>query len=187
MSVEHRPTSPTCTRSRFLRRAAVFLARFEATLSLRARLVRTLAVIACALPAATPCEAASLIATSTSSAIFASGHKFQLHIANGYYWAVIDQDLATGPNVFSSPDAMSWTPLGSIFSFGVSTSTQRWATRFSGNTVIAFAYLNTTNIYAEIDLDTKAKALAACAVADKGAGSKPWRQQPALMAFLRGL
>jgi hypothetical protein len=35
-------------------------------------------VIACALPAAIPCEAASLIATSPSSAIFASGHKFQL-------------------------------------------------------------------------------------------------------------
>lgn len=46
--------------------------------------------------------------------------------------------------------------------------------------------LNTTNIYAEIDLDTKAKALAACAVADRASG-KPWRKQPDLMAFLRAL
>ena len=46
--------------------------------------------------------------------------------------------------------------------------------------------LNTTNIYAEIDLQTKAKALAACAVADPARG-KPWRKQPDLMAFLRGL
>lgn len=47
--------------------------------------------------------------------------------------------------------------------------------------------LNTTNIYAEIDLDTKARALAACAVTDKHASGKPWRKQPALMAFLRAL
>lgn len=47
--------------------------------------------------------------------------------------------------------------------------------------------LNTTNIYAEIDLDTKARALAACAVADTEAGGKPWCKQPALMAFLRAL
>jgi len=46
--------------------------------------------------------------------------------------------------------------------------------------------VNTTNIYAEIDLDTKAKALAACAVADR-ASDKPWRKQPELMAFLRAL
>lgn len=47
--------------------------------------------------------------------------------------------------------------------------------------------LNTTNIYAEIDLDTKAKALAACTVAETHGRAKPWRQQPALMAFLRAL
>jgi integrase/recombinase XerD len=47
--------------------------------------------------------------------------------------------------------------------------------------------LNTTNIYAEIDLETKAKALAACAVSDTRASGKPWRQQPDVMAFLRAL
>jgi site-specific recombinase XerD len=46
--------------------------------------------------------------------------------------------------------------------------------------------LNTTNIYAETDLETKAKALAACAVPNPGR-VKPWREQPGLMAFLRGL
>lgn len=47
--------------------------------------------------------------------------------------------------------------------------------------------LTTTNIYAETDLATKAHALATCAPATGGNVTKPWRQQPDLMAFLRGL
>lgn len=47
--------------------------------------------------------------------------------------------------------------------------------------------LDTTNIYAEIDLETKARALASCAVTDEKTQRKPWRKQPALMEFLRGL
>ena len=45
--------------------------------------------------------------------------------------------------------------------------------------------LNTTNIYAEIDLETKAKALATCAPAEEK--RTKWRNQPELMAFLRTL
>lgn len=45
--------------------------------------------------------------------------------------------------------------------------------------------LNTTNIYAEVDLETKAKALAACAPEEKPAAR--WRNQPEVMAFLRSL
>lgn len=47
--------------------------------------------------------------------------------------------------------------------------------------------LNTTNIYAETDLETKAHALATCAPATQGTRTKPWRDQPNLMKFLRGL
>ena len=47
--------------------------------------------------------------------------------------------------------------------------------------------LTTTNIYAETDLETKARALAACAPEADGKPKKPWRQQPDLMDFLRGL
>jgi site-specific recombinase XerD len=47
--------------------------------------------------------------------------------------------------------------------------------------------LDTTNIYAEIDLETKARALAACAIKDGKRSSKPWRQQPNLMEFLHAL
>ena len=47
--------------------------------------------------------------------------------------------------------------------------------------------INTTNIYAESDLATKAQALATCAVADKPPLKKHWRSQPGLMEFLRTL
>jgi site-specific recombinase XerD len=47
--------------------------------------------------------------------------------------------------------------------------------------------LTTTNIYAEIDLDMKAKALAMCQVTDQGKKKKHWREDPSLMAFLRSL
>jgi site-specific recombinase XerD len=46
--------------------------------------------------------------------------------------------------------------------------------------------LQTTNVYAEVDLETKAKALANCDVGDKGK-RKPWKEDSGLMAFLRSL
>jgi integrase/recombinase XerD len=47
--------------------------------------------------------------------------------------------------------------------------------------------LDTTNVYAEIDLETKAKALAACDIGASARRTKPWRTRPALMEFLHGL
>jgi len=47
--------------------------------------------------------------------------------------------------------------------------------------------INTTNIYAEIDLEMKAKALAKCEVVPQTQISPPWQTNPALMQFLRAL
>ena len=47
--------------------------------------------------------------------------------------------------------------------------------------------LDTTNIYAETDLEMKAKALAACEVTDANKPKRHWRDDPALMTFLRTL
>ena len=47
--------------------------------------------------------------------------------------------------------------------------------------------LTTTNIYAEINLETKARALAACEVESDAGEQKHWRDQPDLLAFLRTL
>ena len=46
--------------------------------------------------------------------------------------------------------------------------------------------LATTNIYAEVDLEMKAKALANCEVGGEEP-LKPWREQDDVMAFLRAL
>jgi integrase len=47
--------------------------------------------------------------------------------------------------------------------------------------------IETTNIYAEIDLEMKAKALAHCEVPDARKFTRPWRDDPKLMEFLRSL
>jgi site-specific recombinase XerD len=47
--------------------------------------------------------------------------------------------------------------------------------------------LDTTNIYAEIDLEMKAKALAKCEVTYPNSSTRHWRDDPALMTFLRAL
>jgi site-specific recombinase XerD len=47
--------------------------------------------------------------------------------------------------------------------------------------------LNTTNIYAEIDLEMKAKALAKCELAEGSQNNNHWRENPSLMEFLRTL
>jgi len=46
--------------------------------------------------------------------------------------------------------------------------------------------LNTTNVYAEVDLEMKAKALVKCEIKG-GKPKKPWRKNPGLMEFLRSL
>ena len=46
--------------------------------------------------------------------------------------------------------------------------------------------LATTNIYAEVDLEMKAKALANCE-GEKEEAKKPWREDKGLMQFLRSM
>ena len=47
--------------------------------------------------------------------------------------------------------------------------------------------LATTNVYAEVDLEMKAKALARCEVEEEGQAQQPWREDKGLMEFLRNL
>jgi hypothetical protein len=49
--------------------------------------------------------------------------------------------------------------------------------------------ISTTNIYAEVDLEMKAKALATCTIDDseQAPSAKPWRDDTELMAFLKSL
>ena len=57
------------------------------------------------------------------------------------------------------------------------------------NTIRAWlghASIDTTNIYAEIDLEMKAKAMALCDAAEPGP-DRPWKENKGLMAFLGAL
>ena len=47
--------------------------------------------------------------------------------------------------------------------------------------------LATTNVYAEVNLEMKSKALAKCEVEEEGQAQKPWREEKSLMEFLRTL
>src|SRR4051812_21369944 len=47
--------------------------------------------------------------------------------------------------------------------------------------------LDTTNVYAEVDLEMKAKALAKCEGEEAGQAPKPYREDKGLMEFLRNL
>jgi integrase/recombinase XerD len=46
--------------------------------------------------------------------------------------------------------------------------------------------VSTTNVYAEVDLEMKAKALANCEIKDEKR-KKPWREVKGLMEFLKTL
>jgi len=46
--------------------------------------------------------------------------------------------------------------------------------------------LATTNVYAEVDLEMKAKALETCEIKEER-GRKAWRQNAGVMEFLRNL
>jgi hypothetical protein len=50
-----------------------------------------------------------------------------------------------------------------------------------------FSHPADTNIYAEIDLEMKAKSLAKCEVNNTCTSKQHWRDDPALMKFLRAL
>jgi hypothetical protein len=85
-------------------------------------------------------RAAGLIVNTTTSAGFLSGYRFPLHYANGHYWALTDHEPPGELVLYSSPDGVTWSPQGSVFSFGPQSSLQQWASRYSYNTVIALAY-----------------------------------------------
>jgi len=65
-----------------------------------------------------------------------------------------------------------------------------FASRGDLNTICAWlghVSLNTTNIYAEIDLKMKAKALAHCEIPGSAQEDKHWRKTPGVIEFLRVL
>ncbi|HEY2339710.1 MAG TPA: tyrosine-type recombinase/integrase [Steroidobacteraceae bacterium] len=52
---------------------------------------------------------------------------------------------------------------------------------------LGHASINTTNVYAEVDLDAKAKALATCSPGTSSRSRSPWKSAAGVMEFLRSL
>jgi integrase/recombinase XerD len=102
----------------------------------------------------------------------------------GIYRLVQKAGISTSPNNLTlrsrgiSPHIIRHTTAVHLLRSGVDINTIRaWLGHVS---------IDTTNIYAEVDMEMKAKALAHCEItADKP--SRPWRNDPTLMAFLKAL
>ena len=104
--------------------------------------------------------------------------RFGIHSLVERYAARVATKLPSVAKKRVSPHTVRHTTATHLLRSGVDINTIRaWLGHVS---------LNTTNVYAEVDLEMKAKALVKCEVKD-GKRKKPWRKNPGLMEFLRTL
>ena len=104
--------------------------------------------------------------------------RFGIHALVERYAALVGMRLPSVASKDVSPHTIRHTTATHLLRSGVDI-----------NTILAWlgqVSLSTTNIYAEVDLEMKAKALANCEVAE-GEPGKPWRKDVGLMEFLRTL
>ena len=139
----------------------------------------------CPLWPSTVAELTALIADRTPTApVFLNrcGHqitRFGIHTLVERYVRKAQVQMPSLATKRISPHTIRHTTATHLLRAGVDINTVRaWLGHVS---------LDTTNIYAEIDLETKAKALAKCEVGEVPKVKSRWRENPGLMAFLRSL
>jgi integrase/recombinase XerD len=104
--------------------------------------------------------------------------RFGIHTMVERYAAKVAKKMPSVATKRVSPHTIRHTTATHLLRAGVDINTIRaWLGHVS---------LNTTNVYAEVDLEMKAKALANCEVVGD-VPQKPWREQDDVMAFLRTL
>jgi site-specific recombinase XerD len=104
--------------------------------------------------------------------------RFGIHALVEQYAAKVAAAMPAVATKRVSPHTIRHTTATHLLRAGVDINTIRaWLGHVS---------LATTNVYAEVDLEMKAKALANCAV-EASEPVKPWRQDAGLMEFLRSL
>ena len=104
--------------------------------------------------------------------------RFGIHALVERHAAYLPTQLPSLANKRVSPHTIRHTTATHLLRAGVDINTIRaWLGHVS---------LTTTNVYAEVDLEMKAKALVKCEI-KSGKPRKPWRKNPGLMDFLRTL
>ena len=104
--------------------------------------------------------------------------RFGIHALVERYAADVAASLPSLAKKRVSPHTIRHTTATHLLRSGVDINTIRaW---------LGHVCLSTTNVYAEVDLEMKAKALANCEVKEEKP-SKPWHEQKGLMEFLRSL
>lgn len=104
--------------------------------------------------------------------------RFGVHALVERYAAAVAKAIPSVASKRVGPHTIRHTTATHLLRAGVDINTIRgWLGHVS---------LCTTNIYAEVDLEMKAKALANCEI-EVGASKKPWREDAGLMEFLHKL
>ena len=104
--------------------------------------------------------------------------RFGIHALVERYAARVATKLPSVAKKRVSPHTIRHTTATHLLRAGVDINTIRaWLGHVS---------VSTTNVYAEVDLEMKAKALVKCEIKG-GKPKKPWRKNPGLMEFLRTL
>jgi integrase/recombinase XerD len=105
--------------------------------------------------------------------------RFGIHTMVERYAARVAEKMPSVATKRVSPHTIRHTTATHLLRAGVDINTIRaWLGHVS---------LATTNVYAEVDLEMKAKALASCEVEEDGGTRMPWREDKGLMEFLRTL
>jgi integrase/recombinase XerD len=105
--------------------------------------------------------------------------RFGIHTMVERYAAQVGEKIPSLATKRVSPHTIRHSTATHLLRAGVDINTIRaWLGHVS---------LATTNVYAEVDLEMKAKALARCEVQEEGQAQKPWREDKGLMEFLRNL
>lgn len=104
--------------------------------------------------------------------------RFGIHALVERYAAQVGTNMPSVAKKRVSPHTIRHTTATHLLRSGVDINTIRaW---------LGHVCLSTTNVYAEVDLEMKAKALTRCEIKDDKP-KKPWRNNPGLMEFLRTL
>jgi integrase/recombinase XerD len=106
--------------------------------------------------------------------------RFGVHSLVARHVATAVKKIATMARKRIGPHTIRHTTATHLLRAGVDINTIRaWLGHVS---------INTTNVYAEVDLETKAKMLASCELSGpKSTKRRPWKADPRLMEFLRAL